>query len=210
MDAETWDARYGEGELLWGVEPNTFVAAEMADAMPGRALDLACGEGRNAIWLASCGWRVTGIDFSAVGLQRAAQLASRAGVADRVSFQVVDVVTDPLPPGPFDAVIVAYLHLTEEARRLCYARRPRRLPRAAHCWWLGTTPLTSPREPVGRKTLPCCSLRRTCSPTLPIDEGLRWTRPNGVRRSVAGADADADAIDALVRLLREPPHAGTP
>ena len=52
MDAKAWDARYAATELVWSLTPNQFVAAELADLPPGRALDLAAGEGRNAIWLA--------------------------------------------------------------------------------------------------------------------------------------------------------------
>jgi Tellurite resistance protein TehB len=60
MDAAGWDARYSKRELVWGSQPNRFVAAELTGLGPGRALDVACGEGRNAIWLASRGWNATG------------------------------------------------------------------------------------------------------------------------------------------------------
>ncbi|MDD4867006.1 MAG: class I SAM-dependent methyltransferase, partial [Mycobacterium sp.] len=121
MDANAWDARYADseldGELLWGTKPNAFFAAEMSAATPGRALDVGCGEGRNAVWLAERGWQVVGVDFSRRALERAAQLAHRAGVSDRVEFELIDVVNDALPTGSFDAVIVAYLQLPESSRR---------------------------------------------------------------------------------------------
>lgn len=117
MDASEWDERYSGVELVWGAEPNRFVAAELADAAPGNALDVACGEGRNAIWLASRGWRVTGIDFSAAALARAAALAEKAGVRDRTNWMRADVVHDSYPQGPFDAVVVAYLQLAKGDRR---------------------------------------------------------------------------------------------
>lgn len=64
MDSAGWDTRYGATDLVWGGEPNRFVAEEFTGAPPGRALDLGAGEGRNAIWLASLGWQVTAVDFS--------------------------------------------------------------------------------------------------------------------------------------------------
>ena len=67
-------------ELVWTAEPNRLFAAEVVDLAPGRALDVACGEGRNAVWLAERGWRVTAVDFAAVGLAKARELAAARGV----------------------------------------------------------------------------------------------------------------------------------
>src|SRR5690348_11340917 len=117
MDAGVWDERYAASDLVWGSGPNRFVAAELEGLPPGRALDVACGEGRNAIWLAVHGWDVVGVDFSSVGIERARHLAAEAGVADRSSFIVGDVVAGALPPGPYDAVVVAYLQLVASQRR---------------------------------------------------------------------------------------------
>lgn len=118
MDAAEWDSRYAGTELVWGSGPNRFVAAELSGLAPRSALDVACGEGRNAIWLATRGWQVVGVDFSAVAIERARQLAAAAGVTDRAGFAVADAVAGPLPPGPFDVVIVAYLQLRPPERRL--------------------------------------------------------------------------------------------
>ena len=70
MEREQWDERYRADELNWIAEPNRFLVEEVAGRRRGRALDLACGEGRNALWLAQRGWRVTAVDFSAVGLEK--------------------------------------------------------------------------------------------------------------------------------------------
>ncbi|MGH8912095.1 MAG: class I SAM-dependent methyltransferase [Acidimicrobiia bacterium] len=108
MDAAGWDDRYREKPLLWSHGPNRFVAEELAGINPGAALDVACGEGRNAVWLAEQGWTVTGVDFSAVALERAQKMASERGVdvtwvnADITAWYVGDV---------FDLVLVAYVHL---------------------------------------------------------------------------------------------------
>lgn len=110
MEASDWDDRYREKELLWSAEANRFVTVELADLEPGSALDLACGEGRNAIWLAQRGWEVTAVDFSAVALGRGRRLASERG-AD-VTWVEGDVTAWD-PGRVFDLVLVAYVHLPE-------------------------------------------------------------------------------------------------
>ena len=80
MDRAGWDARYRTTDLVWTANSNQFLVAEVAELAPGTALDLGAGEGRNAVWLAQRGWQVTAVDFSAVGLAKAAQLADAAGV----------------------------------------------------------------------------------------------------------------------------------
>jgi 2-polyprenyl-3-methyl-5-hydroxy-6-metoxy-1,4-benzoquinol methylase len=80
MDAADWNARYDTAELVWKGEPNQFLPPEVAGLAPGRALDLACGEGRNAVWLATRGWEVTGVDFAGVGLAKGERLAAEHGV----------------------------------------------------------------------------------------------------------------------------------
>ena len=105
MDAVGWDQRYDTSEFVWATEPNRFLPPEVEGLTPGRALDVACGEGRNAVWLATQGWDATGIDFSSVGLAKAAQLAEHAGVT--CDWVVADT-TEPFPEslGAFDLVIV--------------------------------------------------------------------------------------------------------
>ncbi|MDY7105040.1 MAG: class I SAM-dependent methyltransferase [Actinomycetota bacterium] len=110
MDAAAWDARY-EGGQVWSVEPNRFVVAELADLSPGRALDVAAGEGRNAIWLAEQGWSVVAVDFSKAGIAKAERLGAERGV--EVDWVCADVLTYE-PPAPFDLVLVCYLHLPAE------------------------------------------------------------------------------------------------
>jgi Methyltransferase domain len=109
MDAAAWDQRYASTELVWTAGPNRFVAAELADLPPGRALDLATGEARNAIWLAGRGWRVRGVDFSQVALDKAARLAAQRGV--EVELERADVTARPTEPLAYDLVLVAYLQL---------------------------------------------------------------------------------------------------
>ena len=118
MDAEAWDQRYAASEVVWSREPNQFVAAEVADLAPGTAVDLASGEGRNAIWLASRGWSATAVDFSQVALDKGAQLVDEAGVEldGTVAWVCADATTWQ-PAEPVDLVVVAYLQLPAEDRR---------------------------------------------------------------------------------------------
>ena len=80
MDRGDWNERYSGSELLWTATPNRFLVAEASGLEPGRALDLACGEGRNAVWLVERGWQVTGVDFSDVAIEKARELAAARGV----------------------------------------------------------------------------------------------------------------------------------
>jgi SAM-dependent methyltransferase len=115
VDAAGWDGRYRAEELVWSAEPNVFVAEELADLPPGRALDLAAGEGRNALWLAGRGWDVEAVEFSRVALERASALAAQRGV--ELTLTLADV-TDPPRLEPADLVLLAYLHLPRpEAER---------------------------------------------------------------------------------------------
>ncbi len=109
---EDWNARYSASELVWTSEPNRLFASEVEELEPGRALDLACGEGRNAVWLAERGWRVTGIDFSDVALAKAERLAQSRGV--EVDWVLADVVEHAPPPESFDLVAILYLQLPHE------------------------------------------------------------------------------------------------
>lgn len=113
MDPGGWDERYREKPRLWSAEPNRFVAEELARLRPGTAVDVACGEGRNAVWLAEKGWKVTGVDFSAVALDRARRMAAERAVA--VDWVEADV-SQWEPGRTFDLVLVAYVHLRPEAR----------------------------------------------------------------------------------------------
>lgn len=115
MDAAAWDQRYAASPRVWSEGPNQFVARETGDLAPGRALDLACGEGRNAIWLARRGWQVTALDFSAVAVARGAELEPG------VTWQVGDVLDAPLPEA-LDLVLLSYLQLSATERRTALQR----------------------------------------------------------------------------------------
>lgn len=124
MDAKDWDQRYAASPLLWSAEPNRWVVQHATALPPGRALDLAAGEGRNAVWLASVGWTALAVDFSPVAVERVHELAvDRLGPrADAVSARVEDVLTWAPPVEAFDLVLLSYLHLGAADRRGVLAR----------------------------------------------------------------------------------------
>lgn len=110
FESPAWDERYSGQGQIWSGEPNVQLVAEASDLTPGTALDLGCGEGGDVIWLARRGWTVTGADFSAAGLARAARLAAEAGVAEATDWLQVDA-RDFDPDGrTFDLVTSHYLH----------------------------------------------------------------------------------------------------
>ena len=119
MDATDWDTRYSEADLLWSQGPNVWVEQVARDLHPGLALDLAAGEGRNAIWLAERGWSATAVDFSAVALDRARRIAEeRLGDGSiRLTTQLADVLVEPPAARTYDLVLVVYLQLVAEERR---------------------------------------------------------------------------------------------
>jgi SAM-dependent methyltransferase len=111
---ERWDRRYAGQEMVWSTEPNALFASLVRSLEPGTALDVACGEGRNGIWLAEQGWRVTAVDFSSVGVARGREIADRRNVTlDWVVANVVD-----LPVASYDLVAILYLHTGAAERAL--------------------------------------------------------------------------------------------
>ncbi|MFW6049625.1 MAG: class I SAM-dependent methyltransferase [Myxococcota bacterium] len=109
MEPDDWDRRYEQTDFLWTAEPNRFLVREVEALAPGRALDLAAGEGRNAVWLAGRGWRVVAVDFSRVALGKARELAQARGV--ELDLELADARTYRPTYHGFDLVLVMYLHL---------------------------------------------------------------------------------------------------
>ena len=115
MDSAQWDQRYSTSELIWTGKANQFVDAYLGELEPGTAIDLAAGEGRNAVWLAERGWTVTAVDFSQVGLDKAEQLAAHHGV--EITTVCADATTWR-PDAPVDLVVLSYLQLPSEQQRV--------------------------------------------------------------------------------------------
>jgi SAM-dependent methyltransferase len=197
MDSAGWDARYQATDLVWGGEPNRFVAAEFAAVKPGRALDLGAGEGRNAIWLAGLGWRVTAVDFSAVAIERGRRLAQARGLA--VDWVVADLRDFVPEPGGFDAVLVVYLHLVPSELTPVLRRAAAALAPGGDILVVGHD-LTNLVEGVGGPQVP--EILYTPEAITADLSGLVIRRAERVRRPVATEEGGRDAIDTLVTAVR--------
>lgn len=114
--AEYWDGRYAGSERMWSGRPNAVLVREAADLKPGRALDLGCGEGADAVWLAGRGWSVVAADISQVALERAEQHARDAGLGEAIHWQRHDL-TETFPSGSFDLVSAHFFHSPFEIPR---------------------------------------------------------------------------------------------
>ncbi|WP_203823323.1 bifunctional NAD(P)/FAD-dependent oxidoreductase/class I SAM-dependent methyltransferase [Actinoplanes palleronii] len=117
-----WEERYRSRPAIWSGKPNVQLVAEAAGLPAGRALDVGCGEGADAAWLAERGWQVTGTDISTVALERAAGHATAAGLAERITFTHADLRADPPAERSYDLVSAHFMHLPGPARRELYAR----------------------------------------------------------------------------------------
>jgi SAM-dependent methyltransferase len=192
---EDWDRRYSDVENLWSAKPNRFLVAEVADLRPGRALDLACGEGQNAIWLASLGWRVHGVDFSEVAIAKARARAARDGV--EVEFLCEDLVEHEPERAAFDLVLLLYLHFTAAARRLVLERAAGAIAPGGTLLLLGHD-LLNLTEGVGGPSDP--TLLFTPADIAAELPGLEIEKAERVLRDVTGEERPA--IDALVRAIK--------
>lgn len=199
MDSGEWDARYAESDgLVWTSEPNRFVVEELAALTPGRALDLAAGEGRNAVWLASRGWQVTAVDFSTVAVQRGRRLARDRGVS--VEWQVLDLLAYEPPPGSFDLVLIAYLHLPAAALAGVLDRARRALAAGGTLLVVGhdlanlAGGVGGPRDP---------GVLYTPDAIVAELDGLRIRRAETARRPVAVDGRTVDALDTVVAAERD-------
>lgn len=201
MDARAWDERYAASDLVWSREPNRFVAEECADLEPGTAVDLAAGEGRNAIWLASRGWRAWAVDFSQVALDKGLELAD--------AFDVAWVCADATtwrPPEPVDLVVVAYLQLPADQRRAA-VRGAVAMLRPGGTFLLVAHDTTNLTEGTGGPQDPAVLM--TADDVLGDLDGLdvEVVRAGRVAREVTGADEHGGqerrtAWDCLVRVVR--------
>jgi SAM-dependent methyltransferase len=198
MEREDWDRRYGGTELLWTAEPNRFVAAELRDLPPGRALDLGCGEGRNAVWLAERGWRVTAVDFSAVALDKGRGLAQARGVG--VDWVLEDLRGYRPEPAAYDLVLVAYLHLLPAERAAVLRGAAAALARHGTLLVVGHD-LANLAEGVGGPQDP--AVLYTPEAIAAELTGLEVRRAERVRRPVDTEAGTSEAVDTLVLATRD-------
>jgi SAM-dependent methyltransferase len=166
---------------------------------PGRALDLACGEGRNAIWLAERGWKVTAVDFSRVAIEKARASAERAGV--EVDFVCADLLGYESEPAAHDLVVVLFLQLPADERRLVLSRASKALAPGGTLLLIGHD-LTNLTDGVGGPSDP--GVLYTPDDIASDLAGLEIEKAERILRDVHGADRPA--IDALVRARKTGIH----
>lgn len=203
MNSSTWDQRYAGTDLVWSATPNQWVEQVAAGLAPGRVLDLAGGEGRNALWLADRGWQATVVDFSRVALDRAGSLAAeRFGDEDGRLITVHADLLSYLPePEAFDLVLVVYLQLVAGERRTVLQRAATavapggRLLVVAHDSTNLTAGVGGPQD---------ASVLYTAA-DIEADiagAGLVIARSEAVLRTVATENGPREAIDALLLAAR--------
>jgi len=189
MEANDWDDRYQATDRLWSAEPNTFVADRLADREPGVGLDLASGEGRNAIWLAERGWEMTAVDFSSVAIERGRKHSAE------VEFVVADVLNWQ-PERSYDLVLIAYLHLVLADFEPLIRRAATWLRRGGELFMVGHD-RTNIEHGVGGPQYP--EVLWEIEEILPWLEGLDIVEAGVVEREVEIDHGVALARDALIR-----------
>ena len=200
MDQTAWDERYAGPELVWGLGPNCFVAEELAALPPGRAIDLGTGEGRNAIWLAERGFTVTAVDFSRVGLARAAGLAAERGVS--VDWVHADLLDYQPAPGRYDLVLIAYIQLPADRLTALARTAASALAPGGTLLAIGHDRDNLTRGHGGPKDLSVLWTAGTVTAGL---GGLTVQQAGQVDRMVGTPDGDRTAVDTLVRATRPGP-----
>jgi SAM-dependent methyltransferase len=194
---ERWDEKWRERGTEARTEPSRFLVEELSGVPAGRALDLACGAGRNAIWLAERGWRVTGVDYSEVALAEARRRATERAVD--VDWILADLTEWSPPLGGFDLVCVLYLQLPAGERRLVLGRAAEALAPGGTILVVGHD-LTNLTEGYGGPKSP--DVLYTPDDLVADLAGLVVERAERVLRPVEDEGGAHEAIDALVRAHR--------
>lgn len=194
MDAFAWDERYQSTDHLWSAGPNLFVADRLGPAEPGTGIDVAGGEGRNAIWLAKRGWKMSSVDFSSEAVARGEERS------DEVDFVVADVLTWE-PDQTVDLVLIAYLHLLPEEFGSMVKRSRGWLAPGGEIFMIGHDVSNIELGHGGPQYPEILWDRHVIVDHL---EGLPILESQVVRRPVETDEGTAYALDALVRARQ--PH----
>jgi SAM-dependent methyltransferase len=219
-----WEARYGQSGQVWSGRVNATTAAVVSELQPGDALDLGCGEGGDAVWLAEHGWRVTAVDISPTAVARAAEGARERGVSERIDWVAADLTTWSAP-GDVDLVTASFFHSMVALDRTRILRAAAKAIRPGGHLLLVTHVFETADDvpPWARDQLPPTGEGDRPGPPgllLPQEELValdldphRWTtrRCEIRRREVTGPDGHQTAWikDGVVLLQRVDPSAST-
>jgi SAM-dependent methyltransferase len=184
---------------MWSVRPNRFLVAETEGMKPGRALDLACGEGRHAVWLASLFWRVRAVDFSDVGIAKGRELAAEHSV--EVTWTVADLNEYVPEPESADLVIVFYLQLPPDERTPILRKAATAVAPGGTFLLVGHDSRNLERGYGGPQSPQALYTPEDIVADLD-GTGLEIERAEPVERTVDTPDGERVAIDALVRANR--------
>ena len=199
IDREGWNRRYAGDDLVWTAEPNRFLVAETEALTAGRAIDLACGEGRNAIWLSERGWEAIGVDFSDVGLQKARELADTHGVF--VEWVAADLLDYRPEPRAFDLVLIFYLQVPT-AQRQPIVRAAAEAVAPGGTFLLVGHDSSNLQQGHGGPQSPAVLYTAHDVVDDVGGAGLQIERAECVSRPVQTTDGERLALDALVRARR--------
>ena len=214
FDEAFWDARYGEKKRIWSGRPNPQLVTEANGLPPGTALDVGCGEGADALWLAEQGWRVTGVDISAVALARAAeheqehqqeQHKNQSGSQDLatppVRWEHHDLTVWEPPAGAFDLVTAQYMHLPTAQREPLFRSLARAVAPGGTLFIVGHHP-SDMQSGASRPDLP--DLYFTAEDIVDLlDDGWEHQRVESRPREASGPDGATLAVaDAVYRGRR--------
>jgi len=195
-----WNRRYEGIELVWTATPNRFLAQEVAGLAPGRVLDLACGEGRHAVWLAEQGWQAHGVDFSEVAIEKARRLAEARAVDAK--FEVADL-TEWDPAGQWDLVLVFYLQLPVDERRIVLRTAAAAVAPGGTLLVVGHDSRNLEHGYGGPKYPDVLFTPEDVTADI-SGSGLELERAEPVERPVETPEGERVAIDALIRARRAP------
>ena len=205
MDAELedaqqfWDQRYGQSDRVWSGRANPRLIEVASTLTPGRALDLGCGEGADALWLAAHGWQVVAVDVSPVALQRAAATARERNLLDCIDFRHLDLPNE-FPEETFDLVSAQYLHSPARLDRDAVLRSAADSLVSGGVLLIVDHEAGPPWSPHGGEKLPGTA---EVLASLKLDES-RWqqVRVETVDRELTGPDGQTATVGDNVIALR--------
>jgi SAM-dependent methyltransferase len=190
MEREDWNRRWLERRLhCHDDDPSAVLVAELGSRPPGRALDLGCGAGRSAAWLADRGWDVTGVDFSEAALELARE------AHPEVSWVLADLREYEPAAESFDLVLVLYVHVPPDERSAMLARAAAALAPGGRLLVVGHdltnlgTGAPGPSHP---------EVLYTADEITRELDGLAVLKAERITRPVQTDDGGAEAIDTVV------------